>query len=319
MVMTENTEKGVMVYGVGYVGRNLLLNLSNFGIEIFSFAFKSKGDLEELDIQKKIVKIVSSSFLKENVEKGDITKKYLQKNVICIVVAIPGEVLDDEIKFLSSLGLPMIVCSTGFNQDIVTKEVEKAGISAIFLETLSSGGLELLKLIKNHEGALEFSKSFIYASESSPTNTTRVSDFLINLTEILQSKGSFINYCRDHSFYEKGKSGSHGNIKWIRDKETQKKELIPDKYIDDHYIFSIIVTFASDEISQKNMKVFYNALKPLEKSSRENLEICISKDCNDVIIRMASYGGDERTLVLLFAMKFLGQNQVGIYSGLDLF
>ncbi len=232
--------KKVAIYGAGNLGKALIYALHEKGFFIYDHAYNAEGSQEEhLKLDDREIEIVNSDLL-----RNDVINNCMREFVDCIVVTLPGKALEEEIDFLLEFKIPLIIMSTQYDVEKVTKKLQDSGISAVISENMCFGIVDFWKRLTGLPKLKDDILISIDVVESHPEFKADISGSAIKVLEILKDKGFQVDFSKqDREAYKDGVDGYYGCIHCLRDKTTQESYGVPEEYLMSHayhsYFFNV--------------------------------------------------------------------------------
>jgi len=312
--------KKVLVYGVGKLGESIIKGLIDRGIEVFYESYNGPSDKEYvIDHKNVLVDILNSSKLKNN-----IYNKELKKQVSYIVVTLTGEVLEKEIDFLLSLGIPLVILSTKFDEKVISQKAINANVKILMSQNMALGIVDFWDRIQKIPNIPDNSSEiYLFAIESHQSSKADISGSAIKVLEYFKAKEVCVFFDdEDKKSFNKGVDGEYGCIQCIRTEETQLNDLkVPKEYISGHgyHTFSIFPEIW-DDISTRYLSLLYREFKSLEAYTIEGVfefKVYLEQDTGLIIVHNIN-GRDIYTDGVVQSIQFLEKQKQGVYSALDI-
>jgi len=312
--------KKILVYGVGKLGESIIKGLIDRKIEVFCESYNGPSDNEYvIDHKNVLVDILNSSKLKNN-----IYNKELKKEVSYIIVTLTGAVLEKEIDFLLSLGIPLVILSTKFDEKKISQKAIDANVKILMSQNMALGIVDFWNRIQKIPNVPDNSSEiYFFAIESHQNSKADISGSAIKVLEYFRSKEICIFFDEeDKKSFKKGVDGEYGCIQCIRTEEVQLNDLkIPKEYISGHgyHTFSLFPE-VWDDISSKYLSLLYREFKSLESYTIDGVfefKVFLEQD-NGLIIVHNINGRDIYTDGVVQSIKFLEKQKQGVYSVIDI-
>jgi len=321
MSTTKKVPKGVMVYGHGKLGEAVLVGLDKLGVKLYQFAYNGPcDDIMTNTYGKQIVTIVDSSELKNISEQGykKVLLQAIHRTVSHIIVTLPGKILEQDIDFLLRLGIPLIICSTGYNENIIRQKTIKAGVTVVMSQNMVLTIIALWNIIKNLQKAP--GQIRVYLRESHQPPKADVSGSGVTTLELCREKDFIVDFDKSAVEFEKGKDGSCGCFTWLREEESQIYLGVPEEFLDGHgyHTFRFECPCSTSQELDDYMRDFYDSLKELEKDSVEGVfKFHVSLTRRGIVVTHNINGRGIYPFGIYECMKHADVSDVGVYSGID--
>ena len=257
----------IAIYGMGKLGRAVAEKLSDLPDIVFFKHSYTEGGSFHLVCGKKDVEVLDSAKLRLHDEQ-----RHLIKDVDVIIVTLTGAVLEKEIDFLLDLHVPLVVCSTGYNVEMVKQKAEDAFVSVIMSENFALPVLKFWQQIQNLEKLPDGLLARLHVVESHQTSKRGFSGTAIKEMNLFAEQG-FLVEMPSLSDFRNGKISTSGGLTSIRNKSKSLKIGVPEESLGEHSYHRLFIHFDTKGIEEhvEYVNYLYEYFKVLEKLSIEGI------------------------------------------------
>jgi 4-hydroxy-tetrahydrodipicolinate reductase len=313
-------QKGVLVYGVGKLGESIIKGLIDRGIKLFHESYNGPNDKEYIiDHKNVIVDVLNSKKLKNNIFHHN-----LKEQVSFVIVTLTGDILEKEIDFLLSLEIPLIILSTKFDEESISKKAKNAGVKILMSQNMALAIVDFWNRIEKIPKVPDtLDEIYLFVIESHQNSKADISGSAIKALNLFKQKDLFVMFDeQDKKAFVKGIDGEYGCIKCIREENTQLTYMnIPKEYLSGHgyHTFSIFPE-VWNENTVKYLNLLYIEFKTLTEYSIEGIfefNVNIIQD-EGLVITHNINGRDIYTDGVVKSIEFLNKQKKGVYSAIDI-
>ena len=313
-------QKGVLVYGVGKLGESIIKGLIDRGIKLFHESYNGPNDKEYIiDYKNVIVDVLNSKKLKNNIFYHN-----LKEQVSFVIVTLTGDILEKEIDFLLSLEIPLIILSTKFDEESISKKAKNAGVKILMSQNMALAIVDFWNRIEKIPKVPDtLDEIYLFVIESHQNSKADISGSAIKALNLFKQKDLFVMFDeQDKKAFVKSIDGEYGCIKCIREENTQLTYMnIPKEYLSGHgyHTFSIFPE-VWNENTVKYLNSLYLEFKTLTEYSIEGIfefNVYIEQD-EGLVITHNINGRDIYTDGVVKSIDFLNKQKKGVYSAIDI-
>lgn len=255
----------VYVHGAGNLGKAIIEVLLSQGISISPFITGQTKGVETIS-EKVFEKIDFQRF-----QQLQGNRHFTQPTHI--VVTVPGNVLEEQIDQLLEFNTPLIICSTGYNEHLISSKAQQEGVSVLLAPNLALpiidfwSRLDLLPTLTTGNIELE-------VSESHQSGKKDMSGTLIKTVQKLQKKGIECDFDlkKAQALYSPTEGCRLRNLSCIRNPDYQLDHYgVPEEFLKKHafHTYYLIVRDKTNISTFSWLNYAFHTLSSLESYNQE--------------------------------------------------
>lgn len=306
----------VAIFGLGKLGNVVLCELSKRDdITFYNHQF-IEGENYHLVLPSTdvCVDVVDSSILNTLDEQRNFIK-----DVDVIVVTVTGKVLEKEIDFLLGFRIPLVICSTNYDVELIKQKAADACVSVLISDNFALPILDFWQRIQSLKELPLGLTPRLHVIESHQSFKKDFSGSAIKAMLFFLNRGFQVDM-PDEKDYKNGQISSSGSLVSIRSKSESLKLVVPEQFLDSHAYHRFFIHFDTQGIDEniEYVEYFLQHFKSLEESSISGVldfQVNLLKNGVEIIHNINGLG--IYSIGIVKAVKFIDMNK-GEYTGLDL-
>ncbi len=245
----------VVVYGMGQLGSEIMYGLTKKPLNFYYHSYggqSTRGYRFKFKNSEHTVDVVNSVLLRNHDEKFKLIRE-----VSCIIVTLTGEQLEQEIDFLLELRIPLVICSTNYDQEMLRSKAENECVSVVMSDNFALPILDFWQKIEALESPPEGFTPRIHVTESHQSTKLDYSASAIKAMSLFAKKGFLVDMPNLSDFKPKSITVSGSMISLRSREDAIKYSQVPEKFLDSHAYHRYFINYDTNGDQEYIDYVFY--------------------------------------------------------------